>query len=651
MKRIFLLLFVALLILFMHGTTFAQVGTKITQTTLVKVKLNSVLHVSCNGDKKGAIDIMVSGGVAPYTYKWSNGATTQDIAGLAAGNYQVIVTDAHDCPDTLNVEVKQPEKLSIQIDSIADILCYGFNKGSIDVTVKGGVQPYTYSWSDQSSSQDLRNAPAGEYALLVTDANHCQEIISGEIKQNPLIVRSDERIQNVECSGDKTGKIDIEVKGGVPPYSYWWTSGERTEDLSNLAAGTYTVQVTDSRGCLEAYSTKVSEPNPILINLEEVRNIYCAGDKSGAIDIKVEGGVKPYKYRWNDSLASTEDLAGLSAGTYNLIVEDARNCKKQLSQQITEPAKVDVIITQVKDVVNFGESNGAIYLDVKGGVPPYKYEWSNGPKTKDIANIPANNYTCRITDANKCVNSISINIAQPTMLEAEIKTIENIKCSGEKNGFINVDVSGGVTPYQFAWNTGETTKDIKDLGAGTYSLTVTDAHGMTKTVKGTIEQPSALKSSVQSINHNLCFGDRQGIADINVAGGTPPYSYNWSNGAKTQDIAGVPAGNYMVQVIDKNQCIDTLELTIEQNPQLEVTTTEAADIKCFGKAEGLVSIAVNGGVAPYKYIWSNGATTPNLTNIKAGQYNLKVTDTKGCETSLDVRITEPTLLEFPHSFL
>lgn len=645
MKRIYFLLAITTILIVVQQTTFAQVGTKITQTTLVEVKLNSVLHVSCYGDKKGAIDIIVSGGIAPYSYQWSNGATSQDIAGLAAGIYIVKVIDSHGCPDSLEVEVKQPDELTVQIDSIADILCYGFNKGSIDVTVKGGVQPYTYSWSNQTSSQDLRNVPAGEYALLITDANHCQEIVSGVIEQNPLIVRSDERVQNVECSGDKAGKIDINVKGGVPPYRYWWTSGENSEDLSNLVAGTYTVQVTDSRGCIEAYSTKVSEPDPIVIKLEEVRNIFCAGDKSGAIDIKVEGGVKPYLYNWNEDLAKTEDLAGLSAGVYNLVVKDAKNCTKDLKQEINEPARVEVTITQVKNVMNFGESNGAIYLDVKGGVAPYKYEWSNGPKTKDIANIPANNYTCRITDENKCVNSISVNIEQPTLLEAEIKSLENIKCYGERNGFIDVNVKGGVTPYSFAWSNGETTEDIRNLTAGTYSLTVTDAHGMIKTVKGTIEQPTVLNSDIQLISHNLCFGDRQGIADINVSGGTPPYSYNWSNGAKSQDIASVPAGNYIVQVIDKNQCVDTLKVSIEQNPQLDVKATETVDIKCFGKAEGLVSISVAGGVAPYKYSWSNGAITPNLTNIKAGQYNLKVTDIKGCESILDVRINEPTLLE------
>jgi len=638
-------LFLLTFMIVLQKPSFAQVGTKITQTSLVRAKLGSVLHVSCFGDKKGAIDVIVSGGIPPYTYHWSNGATSQDIAGLAAGIYTLIVSDAQKCPDTLKVEVKQPEKLSVQLDSIADVLCYGFNRGSVDVTIKGGVQPYTYSWSNQINSEDLRNVPAGEYALLVTDANHCQEIISAEVKQNPLIVRSDEKVQNVDCSGDKTGKIDIAVSGGVAPYSYAWVSGEKTEDLANLSAGTYTIQVTDSRGCLETYSTKVLEPSPVSIKLEEVRNINCAGDKSGAIDISVEGGIKPYAYKWNENLALTEDIGGLSAGMYELVVKDAKNCIKKLNQVITEPEPIGVKITDVKNVVNFGESNGAIFLDVKGGISPYIFEWSSGPKTKDIENIPANNYTCRITDANKCVNFISVNIEQPTMLEAEIKKLEHNKCNGEKKGYIDVIVKGGVTPYKFSWSNGELIQDIKNLAAGDYSLTVTDAHGMIKTLKGTIEQPTALVTGIQSVSHNLCFGDRQGIADINVSGGTPPYSYNWNNGEKTQDIANAPAGNYVVQVIDKNQCLDTLSVAIEQNPILDVKAQETRDIKCFGKAEGLVNIAVTGGVAPYKYSWNNGAITPNLTNIKAGQYNLKVSDIKGCQKTLEVSIKEPPLLE------
>ena len=625
--------------------SFAQEGTKITQTTLVKAKVNSVLHVSCHGDKKGAINIMVSGGLPPYTYKWSNGETTQDIAGLEAGVYSVKIKDALGCPDSITVEVKEPEKLQIEIDKVTDILCFGSGNGGIDVTVSGGVTPYLYSWSDESTAEDLTNVTAGEYALLVTDANHCQEIISATIKQNPLIVKSDEKVQNVECSGDSTGTIDIMVSGGVPPYKYYWTTGERQEDLTNLPAGTYTVQVTDSRGCFESYSTKVFEPEPIKLTIDEVRHINCAGDNSGAIDVNVKGGVKPYKYRWNDSLAYTQDLAGLSSGKYTLVVEDSRKCKKRISQEITEPKQININIDDVKNVKNYGGSDGAIYISVTGGIEPYKYEWSNGPKTQDVANLPANNYTCRITDANKCVNTLSVNIEQPALLEVTIDKLENIKCYGERNGYINVSVKGGVEPYIFLWSNGDSTKNIRNLAAGNYNLKVTDAHGVEKSIKATIEQPALLTSSIQSLTDNLCFGDTKGIVDINVSGGTPPYSYNWSNGARTQDIASVPAGDYKVQIIDNNRCVDSLSVAVKQSSLLEVKTSEIVDISCFGKAQGSIGIDVSGGVTPYSFSWSNGSNTKDLDNLKAGQYQLKVTDAKGCDQSINVRVEEPPLLE------
>ena len=645
MRRIHLYFGLILIFLFLlQETTTAQIGTKITQTTLVKTKVNSVLHISCYGDKKGAINIMVSGGVPPYTYQWSNGATTQDIARLLAGDYTVIVRDAYDCPDTLTIEVKQPPKLSVLVDSVRDVLCYGFSNGRVDVSIEGGVPPYVYSWSNESSSQDLQNVGSGEYALLVTDANHCQEIVSALIKQNPLIVRSDEKVQNVDCSGDSTGTIDINVKGGVPPYTYRWTSGQKTEDLNKLVAGTYTVMVSDSRGCSEAYSTKVSEPKPIIVKLDDVRHIRCAGDSSGAISISVKGGVKPYKYRWNDSLAFTQDLAGLGSGEYTLIVKDKHNCSKVLTQEINEPEKLIVDIDKVKNVLNYGGSDGAIYIDVKGGVEPYKYRWSNGSKNQDIANIPANNYTCRIKDDNKCVNTISVNITQPALLEVDIDYLEHIKCYGEKKGYININVKGGVPPYKYTWSNGDTIKDIKNLGSGAYSLLVTDANGMVKTVNGIIEQPDLLSANVQSISNILCYGDYDGIVDINVKGGIPPYTYNWSNGAKTQDITKIPAGNYSVQIVDGNQCIDSLNAIVEQSPLLDVQPQEVVDIKCFGKAEGTISVTVSGGIAPYVFNWSNGAKTRNLSGLKAGQYNLKVTDSKGCNQAIDVRINEPPLL-------
>lgn len=622
-----------------------QGGTRITQTSIVEAKVNSVFHINCHGDKKGAINIMVSGGIPPYSYEWSNGETTQDIAGLEAGKYRVIVRDSYGCPDTLEIEVKQPPKLIVTVDSVNDILCYGYKNGRIDVSVSGGVPPYVYNWSNESSRQDLISAEAGEYALLVTDANNCQEIASATIMQNPLIVKSNEKVQNVSCSGDSTGQIDINVKGGVPPYTYRWTSGETSEDLRNLVAGDYTVMVSDSRGCTEAYSTKVFEPDPIIVEVKDVSHIKCAGDRSGAINISVKGGNKPYKYNWNDSLAYTQDLAGLSAGEYTLRVTDGKNCSKIISQNIEEPEKLEVTIDKVNNVLNYGGSDGAIYISVDGGVTPYSYSWSNGKKSQDIATLPANNYTCRIVDKNKCVNTISVNISQPALLEAEVTEIEHIKCFGEKNGYINVDVRGGIIPYTYKWSNGDTTKNIKNLGAGTYSLLVTDANGVTKTVKASITQPTLLSSSLQSTSNIDCYGDHEGIIDINVNGGTPPYSYNWNNGAKTQDLASIPAGEYFVKIRDKNQCIDSLRAEVKQSPLLEVVSKDLQDIKCYGKAEGSISVSVNGGTAPYAFNWSNGESTQNLSKLKAGQYNLKVTDAKGCDQTLDVRIKEPPLLQ------
>jgi len=643
-KRVLYFLIVLFPFLLVSSIVKAQSGTKITQTTLVEVKLNSVFHINCHGDKKGAINIMVSGGIPPYSYQWSNGATTQDIAGLGAGKYTVIVKDTYGCPDTLTVEVKEPPKLSVKVDSVNDILCYGFKNGRIDVSVKGGVPPYIYNWSDESTKEDLINVEAGEYALLVTDAKNCQEIASATIVQNPLIVKSNEKVQNVNCSGDSTGVIDIKVNGGIPPYSYRWTSGEMTQDLKHLVAGDYTVMVSDSRGCTEAYSTKVFEPNPIVVEVEDVSDISCAGDRSGSININVTGGVKPYKYRWNDSLAFTQDLAGLAAGEYNLVVEDSRSCKKTITEAIKEPEKIIVKVDNVKDVLNYGGSDGAVYISVTGGVTPYNYTWSNGLKSEDIANLPANNYTCRIVDKNKCVNTISVNIKQPALLEAEVVEFENIKCFGEQNGFINVAVKGGVPPYSYKWSNGETEKNIKNLKAGTYSLLVTDANGIKKTVKATISQPTLLTSNLQSTSNIACYGRKEGIIDINVKGGTPPYTYNWSNGSKTQDLAAIPAGEYFVKIRDKNQCLDSLSAEVKQSSKLEVVSKEVEDIKCYGKAEGSIGVSVNGGTAPYIFNWSNGAKTQNLSKLVAGQYNLKVTDAKGCDEALDVRIKEPTLL-------
>ncbi len=615
----------------------------ITQSPKIIVTVAAVTNNNCFGESKGAINIEPSGGYPPYKYHWTHGDTTQDIAALKAGKYRVAVYDGFSCSDTLDIEVKEPPKLDGKVIKTTDILCYGYNNGEVDISISGGKTPYSFNWSNGAKTEDIRNVNSGNYSVLVTDANLCQEIITSEVQEKPLIVRSLDDIQNIKCNGDATGSIDITVGGGVPPYSYEWNNGSKAEDLKNLKAGVFEVVVKDSKGCTEVSSTKVVEPAAISVTFDEIKNLRCFGDMGGAINIDVEGGKQPFSYQWSNG-ANTQDITGVSAGEYSIKITDNNGCTNTVKTKVTEPALLVVGLVEAKDISFNGGKDGAIDIDVTGGVAPYKYKWSNGGNIQDISTLAAGSYSVRVSDAAGCAKILNAAVTQPTPLVAQIDNATQITCNGNKTGEINVSVVGGISPYAFLWNTGETTKDIKGLGAGKYSLSITDKNGFKQKVEATIAEPPPFKAQLVSTSNINCNGGSNGAIDIKVDGGVQPYRYRWSNGQSSQDLINVPFGDYSVKISDANGCENDLKATIQQPDALQLSLENLTNINCYGQSTGALNLAVVGGSAPYKYKWTNGGETEDLKGIKAGSYGVQVTDSKGCSESLSSQITEPRAL-------
>ncbi|GHM98584.1 hypothetical protein WSM22_00740 [Cytophagales bacterium WSM2-2] len=646
-----LLVFLVLALLFLSFPSLSQdkpvpptdkggVNIIITQSPKIIVKVAAVTDNNCFGEKKGAINIEPSGGYPPYRYHWTHGDTTQDIAALKAGKYRVAVSDGFSCSDTLEIEVKEPPKLGGKVVKTTDILCYGYNNGEVDILVTGGKAPYTYNWSNGAKTEDIKNVNSGNYSVLITDANLCQEIFTAEVLEKPLIVRSLDDVQNIKCNGDATGSIDITVGGGVPPYTYEWNNGSTTEDLKGLKAGVFEVVVKDSKGCTEVSSTKVVEPAAISVTFDEIKNLRCFGDIGGSININVLGGKQPYSYQWSNN-ANTQDITGVPAGEYTVKITDNNGCTNSVNTKVTEPPLLNVALVEAKDISFNGGKDGSINIDVNGGVAPYKYKWNNGSDQQDITNLTAGSYSVRVNDAAGCAKILNASVTQPTPMVVRLDNVTQISCNGNKTGEINVSVAGGVTPYTYLWNTGETTKDIKGLGAGKYSLTITDKNGFNQKVEATISEPPLFNVQVVSTTNINCNSGSNGAIDIKVEGGVQPYRYRWSNGQTSQDLLNVPFGDYSVKITDANGCENDLKAVILQPEALKLNFENLTNINCNGQSTGALNLAVAGGVAPYKYKWSNGSDTEDIRGIKSGAYSVQVTDNNGCSESLSAQITEP----------
>ncbi|MCX7955125.1 MAG: PKD domain-containing protein [Bacteroidales bacterium] len=449
------------------------------------------------------------------------------------------------------------------------------------------------------------------------------------------------------CAGDSIGTITINVANGTPPYVYSISTGitdtvnSTTYTFTGLVAGTYSVTVSDINGCSHTANVTIIETNPpISITLIPV-NVLCHGDSTGIIYSQVTGGTPPYSYTWLPMGGNNANATNLPAGQYTLIVTDAVGCTKTATTTITEPAtEVQGTVDSVKHILCYGQSTGAIYISVWGGTPPYTYLWPNGSNQQDLINVPANTYTVTISDANHCTLTITETVNQPPMLAAFIMPT-NVTCYGFSNGSANLIVAGGTPPYQYQWNTGATTEDISNLPAGTYSVTITDSHGCTITTQTVITQPQAPLSATYSVTDVLCHGFSTGIIDLTPSGGTPPYSYYWSNGVTTQDNTGVPAGNYSVTIVDFNGCSETYSMSVSEPSSYVSITMNVHDIRCYGEVNGFIDLTITGGVPPYSVHWSNNAGVEDISSLTAGWYSVTVTDSHGCTITDSAYVNEP----------
>ena len=615
--------------------------TTITQPAAALDASATATDVKCFGESTGTVDLIVTGGTAPYTYLWSNAATTEDLVNVVAGTYTVTVTDANLCTAITTVTVSQPESALSGTTSVTDVGCFGESTGEVDLTVTGGTAPYTYLWSNGAMTQDLVNVPAGSYTVTITDANLCTTQASATVAQPSAALNAFAIATDVKCFGEPTGAVNLIVTGGTAPYTYLWSNGATTEDLVNIVAGTYTVTVTDANLCTATASATVSQPSAALNAFAMATDVRCFGESTGEVDLTVTGGTAPYTYFWSNG-ATTEDLVNIVAGFYTVTVVDENFCIAITTVTVSQPESALSGTTSVTDVGCFGESTGEVDLTVTGGTEPYTYLWSNGAMTQDLVNVPAGSYTVTITDANFCTTQASATVAQPSAALDASATATDVKCFGESTGSVDLTVTGGTAPFTYLWSNGVTTEDLVNIVAGTYTVTVTDANLCTVTATATITQPAAALDASATATDVKCFGEATGSVDLTVTGGTAPYTYLWSNAATTEDLVNVVAGTYTVTVTDANLCTATATVTVAQPVAALSGTTSVTDVGCFGESTGSVDLTVTGGTAPYTYLWSNGAMTQDLVNVPAGSYTVTITDANLCTTQASATVAQPS---------
>ncbi len=596
----------------------------------------SSVNTNCHNSSDGSATINIMGGVEPYNYNWSTGSEEMMITGLSAGTYTVTVIDANNCTIVLETIITEPLEL-IATASISPVSCNGLCDGAVDLVVTGGIAPYTYVWSGPCVGPNPTDVCAGTFAVTITDANGCTLVYSVSISEPPpivpIVICTDET-----APGANDGTCTESTTGGTPGYTEVWSNGESGPTITDLAPGIYCVTITDSNGCTASSCGTVDDSSCDLFVSISGNDLTCFGSGDGTATVAATGGIEPYTYLW--STGSEEMMiTGLDAGNYSVTITDAENCTEIVEISIEEPPAIIITASSISPTCN-GLCDGAVNLNVIGGNGPYEYEWSGPCEGPNPVDVCAGTFTVTVTDANGCTGSTTVTVSEPSAIGLDLTSIEETSESAS-DGTATATHSGGTAPFTYLWDdpNNQTTQTATGLSTGTYCVTVTDNNGCTET--GCVLVGIAgcdLTLEVSSPNFT-CFNTCEGTIDLTVNNGTPPFSFAWSDNTigDIEDPDGLCFGDYSVTVTDSNQCTAVIATAVGQGPELVGLLTYYAST-CSAVCTDRIDATITGGIAPYTYLWSNGAETEDIEDLCEGNYTLTVTDDIGCTIVL-----EPTL--------
>lgn len=496
-----------------------------------------------------------------------------------------------------------------------DATCFGSADGSLAVVIEDGHEPFTFLWSDNSTEQSREGIKAGEYSVIVKDATGAELTLSATIAQ-PQQIAVEGVASPASCNGKADGAIDLTVSGGETPYTFTWSNGSNTEDATALASGQYFVTVTDGNQC--STTARFTVANASTLSLTVNMSAPDCNSSNGSIDLSVAGGEAPYAFEWSNG-ESSEDLGNITAGLYSVKVTDNAGCSAQRSVFLKENNTLSVKGTPTPASCS-GEPTGMIDVTVSGGTAPYTYTWSNGTTTEDLSNLANGFYTVTVTDSKGCAVTASYTVTTKTFQIP--RTVVQPTCDGEANGSITLlEPVGGTAPYTYQWSNGETGTTLTDLAPGSYTVTVTDDTGCSKTLSLSISAPAPIMATA-SVSSDACSADGSYAIDLNVSGGTEPYTYEWSNGASTEDIQRLSGGTYTVVITDAKGCTISKDVVIEVEDPLSCIIDEPVAGPVCGTADNALSTSV---LDADSYTWSVESSDNSWTITSSGTSSIAYT--------------------------
>ncbi len=652
----------------------------LTVTQLSKPMVNIYNPATANGcplpaSQNYVVTTNVTGGTAPYTYTWTGDYTGTESSATIPGtgtcgdfSVEVIVTDANGCMDTNStsfsaIDVEAPT-FNNPITTTPALLSGGncIYKVPDVITM---VQPQdNCAIASQVQDPPANSDITGETDVIVTITDACDNVSTHTVHLTvPATVEGEIEHTDVACNGGNDGIVNVfNVTGGSGSYHYAWSAsggGSSSGGLNDVAtitgctAGFYTVVVSDANGCSVTLNDTINESSDMVLTLTPT-TVQCFNTATGSVAItEVTGGTTPYTFNWSNGSSSSTGIDNLMPGQYSLTVIDAANCRITVSATVDNRPQLVVSPAGSVNTLCFGTSDGSASASAVGGVAPYSYVMSDTDTntTGTFGSLPAGSYQVQAIDAMGCKDTTTVTVQQPALLQLQetMSAHSNVDCFGNSTGSVTVAASGGTPQYTYELNgvTNNSGVFSNQLAEGTYTVYVRDANNCEAQTNVTITQPAILEISATHADLR-CKQDGSGSIDLNVWGGTTPYTYQWrynsSNYATSQDLTGIMAGVYAVTVTDANGCPHDTTITVTEPEGMTLTMSQPVAICLHESAD--VSASVQDGTPPYRFSWSNGHTnngvttdqqtvTPNATTT----YTVNVLDAADCPMSDQVTVT------------
>ncbi|MFZ4427197.1 MAG: gliding motility-associated C-terminal domain-containing protein [Saprospiraceae bacterium] len=639
----------------------------------------------------GRIAFMVQGGTPIYKLSWqgpSAGAVVLSqardtfISALSSGDYLLRVSDRNGCMDSCALSIAEPIcSLQADIKRIRDIACHGDANGALAGIAAQGSAPFAYSWTGPTAAAQkdtLENLSPGQYRLTITDAIGCTDSASFFLSAPPPLLAECTVLNGERTRGGDEGRALLRFSGGTGSVQVSWPGpspgriavAADTLFASSLKAGTYTPVFSDQNGCTATCSFTI---DPIICKLRSsavLRHISCHGSSDGQIAINAEAGNLPYTFQWSGGARGEglNTLSGLAAGPYRVTVTDALNCTDTLEVEITSPAPLQLSCLPTVQISSFGLNDGKAGLGAEGGTPPYRIQLSGKTETGVLLSksdttilegLYAGSYRSVLQDANGCKDTCAFELMQPPCMVAVGLDWTAPGCAGAPTGAISANVSMARPPLQYTWNVALLNGQAMagGLRAGNYAVTVTDSVGCSASAETVLKDPPNLSLICLSAFPAGKVNGQDGRILLNIQGGTPPYRLLLRGGRMQEYPVNAPGaftidmlsrGEYTVVVQDGNGCTAApCTFRIEDPVCALQTTLTITPPSCAGASDGRIATSVANAVGALQFQWDK-ATAGNLqspTGLRAGTYNLRVTDDRLCTDSARVELKDPPLLQ------